>query len=97
MKILILPLLLLLIACSTSKNIPQPKLVDNFSTKNDTIFYKSEPAGLVVHYGFIVDKNNNTNQIIVVKDISPTEDVAQDMISFIHKLHPTSLIEYRNK
>lgn len=97
MKILLFTLSLLLIACSTSKNIPQPKLVDNFSTKNDTIFYKSEPAGLVVHYGFIVDKNNNTNQIIVVKDISPTEDVAQDMISFIHKLHPTSLIEYRNK
>lgn len=96
MRNLILTLPLFLFACGTQKDVLTTSSND-FSTKNDTIFHKSEPSAVVVHYGWVVDKNNNNNQLIVIKDINVTEEITMDVIKFVHKMHPNSIIEYRSK
>ncbi len=96
MKILILTSVLFLFGCGTQKDISS-SLNKDFSTKNDTIYYKSEPSGVVVHYGLVVDKHNNNNQLIIIKDINATEDVSMSMVNFVHNLHPNSTIELRFK
>jgi len=90
----------LLFSCSQSKLITNNDSTINFSSQNDTIYYNSQPSGVVIHYGLIVDKKNHYNRIIVINDISnikTNEDITMGMINYIHKIHPSSLVEIRTK
>lgn len=98
MKTFILSLATLLVfSCSSTKELTSVEKTSDFSSKNDTIFYKSEPTGLVIHYGVMVNKHNKFSQVIVVNEMLTKEDVTLGMINYIHKIHPNSVVEVRVK
>ena len=90
----------LVFSCGQSRLITKNTNTSNFTSKNDTIFYNSQPSGVVIHYGLLVDKKNHYNRLIVINDISNVEsndDIELGMINYVHKVHPSSVVEVRTK
>lgn len=91
---------ILLLSCGQGKLISKNTNTNNFTSKNDTIFYNSQPSGVVIHYGLLVDKKNHYNRLIVINDISnitSNDDIELGMINYVHKVHPSSIVEFRTK
>jgi hypothetical protein len=88
---------LFLIACSTSKNLSfnETELL-KFSNQNDTIFYNSKPAAIMIHSGWVYDKNKVKPQM-VIKEIEFSEDLTLSVLNYVHYKHPKHSIEIRYK
>ena len=88
---------LFLIACSTSKNLSlnETELL-KFSNQNDTIFYNNNPAAIMIHSGWVYDKNKMKPKMII-KEIESREDLTLSVLNYVHYKHPNHSIELRYK
>jgi hypothetical protein len=87
----------ILIGCSNYNQISKVDDSTIYSTKNDTIFIKTEPVAYIKHLGWDVDRKNNFTTKIVIQEINFQTESIESVISFVHKKHPSYHIEYRLK
>ena len=86
MKLFITLLITLtLVACSSYNNISKNNsVIENYTTKNDTIFLKSEPVAIIKHFGWEVNEDEKLISKVVVQEINFQTESVEDVISYIH-------------
>lgn len=92
----ILTIVALLTSCATDKYLLPKEEMVKFTVKGDSIFYNSIPVALYTHWEYELNPSHGKKAKPIVElsvrhfDIPP---LTEDLIKFIHTLHPRTKIE----
>ena len=95
-KIIILSFSLLLGSCVTDKYLLSKEEMADYSIKGDTIIYKSVPIAVYTHWEYELNPSHGKKAKPIIElsvkhiNIPP---MADDLVKFIHTLHPRTKIE----
>lgn len=83
-------------SCLSDKFLLTDDQMKDFSVKGDTILYKSVPVGVYTHWGYELNPSHGKNSKPIIElsikhiNIPP---MADDLVKFVHTLHPKTKIE----
>ena len=77
--------ILLLTSCATEKNIIPKEELLNWSSRNDTLFFKSSPAAVFTGFEMEIYKGEMTREICIeqINDDVPIDSI----VLYVHTLH----------
>lgn len=94
MKNIILSILLLS-GCATDRNILTDSEMNNWSNRNDTIFYKNDPVAFFTHYEIEL-YNGKTDRELCLSELKlDTIDRGYDIIKYVHTKHPKNKVQFK--
>ena len=95
---------LVLGSCAVDKNLLTEIEVKDWSSQNDTIFYRNTPVAVFTHYEVELYRGRTDREICLSALDIDTTSLEPDIIRYVHTKHPYDKVqftpvyrEYKNK
>jgi len=102
-QLLILAAIALMSSCATKKNILTANQLKNWSSKNDTLYYKGKPTAVFTGYEVELYKGEITRELCL-EQINDTIVEIDSIVSYVHTIHHNDKVQvistynrYKNK
>jgi hypothetical protein len=86
--------ILTLAGCATDKNLLTSVEKIDWSSRNDTIFYRNVPVAVFTHYEVELYKGETTREICLSALDIDTINLEPEIIRYVHTKHPYDKVQF---
>jgi hypothetical protein len=93
--ITMLSIALLLGSCATDKNLLTQNELSDWSSQNDTIFYRKMPVAVFTHFEIELYRGKTDLEICLKALDLDTMNIEYDIIRYVHTKHPKDKVQFK--
>lgn len=84
-----------LYSCGTDKNLLTREELPNWSSRNDTIFYKNRGVAVFTHFEIELYRGKTDMEICLSAIDLDTMNIEYDIIRYVHTKHPKDKVQFK--